>query len=174
MVIFETQRLSVKTLEEKDRDNFVELLTNPKIIDPAPGQKINAKEIELKFKTNLKLEKIPSKGADNIWGVFEIGKNEMIGLAAILTNEINDWELGYRFLIKYWGKGYGTELAKGLIDYSLLNLNFDKITADVDISNKASVKILEKYMNLDKEFYNSEDRCIDRRYEIRREDWCDK
>lgn len=171
MVIFKTERLRIQTLEEKDRSNFIELLTNPKIVDPSPEQKIDAKEIERKFKTNLKLKKIPNKGIDNIWGVFEVGKNEMIGLGAILSNELNDWELGYRLMVKSWGKGYGTELAKGLIDYSLLNLSFDKITADVDISNKASVKILEKYMNLEKEFYNSEDKCIDRRYEIRKENW---
>ena len=171
MLIFKTQRLMVKSCEEKDRANFIELLTDPKIIDPSPGHKIDPEEVEQKFKTNLKLEKIPRKGIDNIWGVYELGNNEMIGMAAILTNDANEWELGYRFLVKCWGKGYGTELAKGLIDYSLLSLNFNKITADVDVSNKASVKILEKYMNLEKEFYNSEDKCMDRRYELRKENW---
>ena len=62
-------------------------------------------------------------------------------------------------------------MAKGLIDYSLKTLFYDKITADVDIENKISMKILEKYMTLEKEFYNVEDRCVDRRYEIKKENW---
>lgn len=171
MIIFETERLSIRSIEARDRDNFIELLSNPEIIDSLPGQEKDLKEVEQNFISNLNLEKIPRKKVDNIWGLFEYGKVEMIGIGALLTNDMNEWEIGYRLMVKYWGIGYGTELAKGLIDYSLLNLNFEKVTADVDVSNQASVKILEKFMVLEKEFYNSKDKCIDRRYAIIKENW---
>ena len=95
----------------------------------------------------------------------------MIGLAAILTNDEEDWELGYRFRVKYWGKGYGTEIARGTVRYCFEVLGYDKITADVDIENIASKKILEKLMKLKKEFYNEEDKCLDQRYELYKKDW---
>lgn len=171
MIVFRTKRLEIKSIEEKDRKSFIELLTNPEIIDPLPNQNIDLEEVEQKFKLNLKLGEVPEKGVDNIWGVFEIGNSNMIGIGALLTNDDNEWELGYRLKVKSWNKEYGSELCKGLINYSLSKLHFEKITADVDVSNIASVKILEKYMNFAKEFYNKEDKCTDRRYEIRREEW---
>ena len=47
----------------------------------------------------------------------------------------------------------------------------DKITADVDTRNLNSVKILEKFMTAKKEFFNQSDNCIDRRYEIIKNNW---
>ncbi|MEW7280145.1 GNAT family N-acetyltransferase [Aquimarina sp. 2201CG1-2-11] len=171
MKIFETERLTINVLKEKDQDIFVELLSDPRIIDPAPHQTVDMENILKKFRSNLKLCTVPIKNQDNIWGVFEKGNSEMIGITAILTNAEGDWELGYRFRIKHWGHGFGTEVASGTVKYCFEKLNFEKITADVDIENIASVKILEKTMFPVKEFYNEEDQCTDRRYEIKRKDW---
>ena len=171
MKIFETERLTIKALEEKDKGIFVELLSDPRIIDPAPHQTTNLEVIFEKFRLYLKPCAIPIKNQDSIWGVFEKGKSEMIGITAILTNTEGDWELGYRFRVKYWSHGFGTEVATGTAKYCFEQLNFEKNTADVDIKNSASVKILEKIMFPVKEFYNEEDQCIDRRDEIERKDW---
>tara|TARA_R110002050_G_scaffold299373_3_gene464756 strand:- start:692 stop:1222 length:531 start_codon:yes stop_codon:yes gene_type:complete len=171
MTIFETKRLLVNTLKQKDEDIFVELLSDPKIIDPASHQKTDMKEVMRKFKLNLKLGAIPIKNQDNIWGIFEKESSEMIGIGALLTNNKGDWELGYRFRPKYWGHRFGTEVANGMVEYCFKNLCFEKITADVDIENIASVKILEKIMTPIMEYNNEEDRCIDRRYEIKRKNW---
>ena len=43
-------------------------------------------------------------------------------------------------------------------------------TADVDTKNKSSVKILEKFMSCSKEFFNESDNCIDRRYQVLKND----
>ncbi|MDG1296842.1 MAG: GNAT family N-acetyltransferase [Saprospiraceae bacterium] len=174
MNVFDTQRLSVKIIAEKDRSLFVELLSDPRIIPSAPHRKVKMDDVLTKFKLSLNASSIPIKGQDNIWGVFIKGHADMIGLAAILTNDEQDWELGYRFLVKYWGKGYGSELAAGIVRYTFEELGFSKITADVDIINVASAKILGKIMLPVKEFYNDEDRSVDRRYEISKEQWLSK
>jgi ribosomal-protein-alanine N-acetyltransferase len=174
MNVFETQRLSVKIIAEKDRSLFIELLSDPRIVPFAPHRKVDMDEVLAKFKLSLNASSIPVKGQDNIWGVFLKGHDDMIGLAAILTNDEQDWELGYRFIVKYWGKGYGSELADGIVRYTFEELGLTKITADVDIVNVASAKILDKIMLPVKEFYNDEDRSVDRRYEIRKEQWLSK
>jgi|TARA_B110000090_G_C13112276_1_gene342847 ribosomal-protein-alanine N-acetyltransferase len=46
-----------------------------------------------------------------------------------------------------------------------------KITADVDTNNLNSVKILEKFMPSEKEFFNKSDDCIDRRNKILKNNW---
>jgi len=171
MKIFETKRLIVNSLKKKDKEIFIELLSDPKIIDPASHQKTDMNEVMRKFELNLKLGTIPLKNRDNIWGVFEKKNSTMIGIVALLTNNKGDWELGYRYRLKHWGHGFGTELANGMVKYCFNDLRFEKVTADVDIKNIASVKILEKIMVPTIEFNNEEDRCRDRRYEIKRKNW---
>ena len=100
--------------------------------------------------------------------MFEKGKEELIGLCAFLTNDESQRELGYRFRKKYWGKGYATEVTKNMIDYCFNVLDLELITADVNIENIASVKVLEKFFRPVKEFYNERDQCTDRRYLLRK------
>lgn len=90
----------------------------------------------------------------------------MIGLCLFLTNDENEKELGYRFRINYLGKGYGTETTKGMIDYYFNELHVKKVTADVNTENIGWVKILEKFINPVKEFFNEGRNCTVRSYEI--------
>jgi len=45
---------------------------------------------------------------------------------------------------KYWGKGYGTEAKKLLLEYIFNELNLNKVCSDVIAFNKRSRKYLEK------------------------------
>ncbi|MCB0476427.1 MAG: GNAT family N-acetyltransferase, partial [Flavobacteriaceae bacterium] len=102
---------------------------------------------------------------------FERGKTELIGLALFLINEEDEKELGYRFREKYWGKGYGTEITKGMLEYYFKQMKVGKVTADVNIANVGSVKILDKFMKPVREFFNERDNCTDRRYELTKNNW---
>ena len=129
------------------------------------------RQILEKFYFNLGLNGRPIKGQENIYGIFEKDNPNMIGLCALLTNDENDWKLAYRLRQKCWKKGYGTETTKGLIDYCFSMLEIDKVTADVNIENIASLKILNKFMTPEVDFFNSEDNCTDRRYTIEKSNW---
>ena len=94
-----------------------------------------------------------------------------IGLCAFLKNNENENEIGYRLREKYWRKGFGTEVTIGLLNYGFDHLKMEKITADVDTRNVNSIKILEKFMDAKKEFFNEEDDCTDRRYEVNKDSW---
>lgn len=166
MKIFETDRLIIKSFKQVDKQFFIELLSNPKIIDPVPQPQLSHEKIINKFNRNLNFNGEILKNEDNIFGVFEKNKTEMIGLCAILTNNENDWEIAYRFRTEYWGKGYGTETTKGIIKFCFEKLNIEKLTADVNIENKNSLKILNKFMKPVSESFNENDNCIDRRYQI--------
>ncbi|MGK0388683.1 MAG: ribosomal-protein-alanine N-acetyltransferase [Maribacter sp.] len=171
MIIFQTKSLVVKKLEEKDEDFFIELLSKPEIIDLIPQPIYPLKDVLDNFNYHKNLEGEILDHKKIVWGIFEKGNSDMIGLCLFLTNDENDRELGYRFRVEYWRKGYGTEITKGIIDFSFNELKLDKITADVNVANTASVKILEKFLHLKNEFYNERDKCLDRRYEIKKEDW---
>lgn len=54
------------------------------------------------------------------------------------------YDLGYRFMPQYWGKGYATEAAKAFVDYGFNVLKLEKINAYADHDHYASRKVLEK------------------------------
>ncbi|MCK0114877.1 GNAT family N-acetyltransferase [Gelidibacter sp. F63206] len=172
--IFETKRLVVRGLKSRDKINYIELLSDPEIINPIPQARLSESQILDKFYDNLNLKWSDLSRSKYTCGIFEKGNPEMIGLCLFLTNDENDKELGYRFRSNYWGKGYGTEIAKGMIDHYFNSLNVDRVAADVNTKNIGSAKILEKFMKPMKEFFNQERHCRVRRYIIEKSDWIDE
>jgi RimJ/RimL family protein N-acetyltransferase len=53
-------------------------------------------------------------------------------------------ELGYWIGVPFWGCGYATEAARGLIDHAFGNLDCEVLTASARVSNPASRRVLEK------------------------------
>lgn len=170
MILFETNRLIVRYLNESDWDYFKELLNAPEIIEPIPQKPFTIEEVKEKFNQNLDFDDSIDPLRRYAWAVCIKGNDEVIGLCLFLVNEDGDRELAYRFRKSFWGNGFGTEMTKGLIDFSFSSLNLSKVTADVTIGNLASMKILEKFLKPERDFYNSRDKCMDRRYVLYKKD----
>jgi ribosomal-protein-alanine N-acetyltransferase len=171
MILFETERLIIKSLESTDKKYFAELFTNEKVLQLIPQKAFTESQIMNRFHKNLNLEFSNLKHRKCTCGIFEKGNAEMIGLSLFLLNKDNDNELGYRFRVDYWGKGYGTETTKGMLEYYFNVLKTEKVIADVNIENVASIKILNTFMKPVKDFYNERDHCTDRRFELRKNNW---
>ncbi|MCG8575348.1 MAG: GNAT family N-acetyltransferase [Flavobacteriales bacterium] len=171
MKIIETERLVIKSLDTADKVYFAELFTDPDVLELIPQKAFTEEQITERFNKNLNLELSDLANQKCACGIFEKGNSELIGLALFLSNEENEKELGYRFRKKYWGKGYGTETTKGMLEFYFNTLNVTKVMADVNTANVGSVKILDKFMTPVKEFFNERDNCTDRRYELKKENW---
>ena len=75
-------------------------------------------------------------------------------------------EIGYRFLEKYWGNGYATEICEGLITYCR-HLGMPKLIANVVDENIASVKILEWFnFKIVEQFISEDIQLPETKYEI--------
>ena len=159
--MFSTNRLYVRPLLYSDSDEFFDMMSNPNVMNPVPQQVKNREESD----ANLQIL-IQDPKEKTVWAVCEKDDNELIGLCALLVNDEGHDEIGYRLREQYWRKGYGTEIAAGLIDYCFNELKFSMLTADVNTENVPSVKILEKFMKPVREFYNENDQCTDRRYKV--------
>ena len=169
MIVFKTERLIIKTLEVVDKNHFAELLTDEQILKDIPQKAFTERQITDRFNKNLNLDLSDLNTRKCVCGIFEKGHQELIGLALFLINENNEKELGYRFRVPYWEKGYGTETTKGMLDYYFNVLKTDKVTADANIANVASIAILTKFMKPVKDFFNERDNCTDRRFEIKKD-----
>ena len=140
-MIFETERLIVRKLVTSDLDAFHKMQSNPKVMQYTTGI---VKDLE---GHRTELQELISKYdfIDNDFWIYAVERKKdavFIGTVALVKYEGND-EIGYRFLEKFWGNGYGTEACKGLISYCRKN-NFRKLIAYAVDTNIASQKILEK------------------------------
>jgi [ribosomal protein S5]-alanine N-acetyltransferase len=81
------------------------------------------------------------------FGIFSVWLKDTstyIGLARLKLDEDGSVEIGYNLLEDFWGKGYGFEIAKTLMDFLILKTEKRNIYALIEPKNLGSVKIVEK------------------------------
>lgn len=80
-----------------------------------------------------------------MFAITEIESQLLIGLINInLSAPYKRGELAYWVGKQYWGKGYGTEATKSLLEYGFNQLNLNKMFAASFTSNPGSWRIMEK------------------------------
>lgn len=110
------------------------------------------------------------------WAVVEKDSNRFVGWAGLklvkepMNGHVNYYDLGYRFIKKYWGKGYATECAQAILEYGFNRLHLENIYAITDAGNAASQHVLEKTgFRQDGTFYEEE--ILHNWFTISRETW---
>jgi len=73
--------------------------------------------------------------------------DEIIGFGGVALMNYLDIErvnLGYRFGVSAWGKGYATELGRAALDYAFNELKLPKVYGLVRPTHEVSIRVLEK------------------------------
>ena len=79
------------------------------------------------------------------WGVWERETGELVGDCSIhYDTTFGDWELSYGFRRDRWGRGYASEAAQAAVRHGFGKMRVARIVADVDPTNPASMRVLEK------------------------------
>ncbi len=143
-----TERLILRKLTEEDIDNIFLLDSNPDVMKYVGVPPVKLKEESAKMVENI-INQYKNNGTGRL-AVIEKESNQFIGWSGIklLTDEVNGfknvYELGYRFLPEFWGKGYATESALASLDLGFNQFNANKIYAYADVDNESSNHILTK------------------------------
>ncbi|WP_185144286.1 GNAT family N-acetyltransferase, partial [Chryseobacterium sp. HMWF001] len=129
----ETQRLILRKFEETDAERLFLLDSDPEVmkyIGVPPLSDITESENVIKM--------IQQQYLDNGVGRLAVIEKEsglLIGWSGLklITQEINGYnniyDLGYRFIPEYWGKGYALESAKASLDFGFHHLKAETIYA---------------------------------------------
>jgi RimJ/RimL family protein N-acetyltransferase len=67
-----------------------------------------------------------------------------VGMIGIDCSTPDAAELGYWLGVEHWGRGFGTEAARGAIDFFFEEFKGDHLYAGTRVTNPASRKVLEK------------------------------
>ncbi|RYU82859.1 GNAT family N-acetyltransferase [Hymenobacter persicinus] len=84
------------------------------------------------------------------WAVVEKQTGEFVGWSGLklhpgpTNGHTHYYDLGYRFLRRYWGRGYATETARASVRYGFDTLRLPRICGIADVRNLASNHVLQK------------------------------
>lgn len=144
----ETERLILREIILSDKESLFELDT-----DPAVHQYLGHNPLVDMEQVEEMISNIRQQYIDNgigRWAVVEKSTGDFLGwggfklVRGLINNHTNYYDLGYRLIKRYWGKGFATELANGSLKYGFEKLMLDKIHAFADAGNKGSRHVLEK------------------------------
>ena len=140
----ETDRLVLALYTDRDRANFIELLTDPVVMRYVDRGALTLENAQVLWQ-KLMHEFYPN-GVDTIWAVFAKDDGRYVGNASLRPRpeRQKDWEIGYYLKPAQWGNGFATEIASRLVRYGFEIAGLDKIYATVDKENAASIHVLEK------------------------------
>jgi len=91
---------------------------------------------------------IDRKEDSNFYSITLTETNEIIGFLFLYENneikESKELRLGYLLTESVWGKGIGSELIKGLVEWCRDSKTINSISGGVEKDNVGSIKVLEK------------------------------
>ena len=138
--ILKTERLVVRQATIADTDHYFELWTNPKVmkfVGFPHGLKITKDEIEKLLEQTegevLNCRLLVSSTDGEKIGECKLGKPDDEGIS----------ETDVKLLPQYWGRGYGKEIKRALVDWLFTNTECIGVKATPNKLNIASQKMQE-------------------------------
>ena len=146
--MIETERLILRELLPADDEGMFELDSDPEVHLYLGNQPV--KSIE---EARAIIQSVRQQYIDNgigRWAVIEKSSGNFVGwtglklIRELTNNHIDFYDVGYRLIKKYWGKGYATESAKVSLKYGFEQLKLNEIFGITHVDNMKSRKALEK------------------------------
>lgn len=141
-MIFETDRLRVRTLQETDAEVYFRLHGDPEIMKYIRAAKSRKECDQLLLDHIEQNRQIQPYGR---WLAEDKNSGDVVGSFVIIPiNDSPHLQLGYSLLKDQWGKGYATELTLGGLQYAFTQTPLEVIYAIAEDANKASQQVLIK------------------------------
>lgn len=147
----ETKRLILRDILDTDLEGMFELDSNPEV-----HKYLGKKPITTKDKAAEIIEEIRGQYTERGIGRFaaiEKSSGDFIGWTGLkfntgdketIGNKRDFYDIGYRFIPRFWGKGYATESSVTCLDFGFKKLPIQTMYGAAEVGNIASNKILQK------------------------------
>jgi len=147
MIVLETERLRFRRHEPEDLEPFCRLQKDPRLRRYVGGQPRTPEDARRRFR---QMSRARSRRL-GLWATVLKEDGRYIGYCGVYPHfrpggppRGREGALGFTLAPDFWGRGLGTEAARGLVDDAFARLRLSRIVASVDARNAASVHILEK------------------------------
>ena len=154
--ILETARLVFRPYEPDDREQIVALFTDPEVMKFV-GEGVQT-EVRAREGFTRLFTQVYEPAAFDVWALVSKEGGKFVGHAELKPRRdelarAGDFEIIYVLRREFWGRGFATEVGRGLLEYGFGELRLPRVHATVDASNEASVRVLLKLgMRYESEF----------------------
>ena len=134
---FETKRLILRPITQDDFENWAAILSDAETMKHYPAP-YDAAGVQRWIDWTLKNYEVYGFG---LWAVILKENGQFIGDCGITMQPINGKELpeiGYHVHKDHWRRGYGSEAARAVRDWTFRNTAFDCLYSYMTASNTAS------------------------------------
>ncbi|HSL31657.1 MAG TPA: GNAT family N-acetyltransferase [Anaerolineales bacterium] len=144
MNILETERLTLRQFELRDAEFILELLNEPSFIRNIADRGVRTVEDARNYLLNAPITSYQKHG----FGLFMVELRETgepIGMCGLIRRDgLQDVDIGYALLPRFWSKGYALEAARAVREYARNRIGLKRLVAIVDPANESSIRVLEK------------------------------
>ncbi len=150
-VYIETKRLILRELLDSDIKGIFELDSDPEVHKYLGNSPIKTIDEAQKAIDYIRMQY--SERGIGRWAVVNKVTGEFMGWSGLKLNTkeesyhpkyFNFYDVGYRFIKRFWGQGYATESGIAAVNYGFNTMNLEVINAITELGNIASHKALLK------------------------------
>jgi RimJ/RimL family protein N-acetyltransferase len=143
-VRIETDRLVIRTIEPRDAEPWLAMVTDPRVrryLPPFPPPTADVVDGMIERRQAMEQER-----GYAMWAVESKESGTLVGQCGMYPAEHRgpEVELAYHFEPAAWNRGYATEAARGVLEYAFAALGMKRVIAFVMPANVASCRVVEK------------------------------
>lgn len=139
-MILETERLSLRRMEESDFDALAAILQDPQVMY---AYEHAFSDVEVRQWLERQLERYARYGF-GLWAVIEKTSGELIGQCGVTMQDVNGQEVpevGYLFRRDKWHQGFAVEAAAICKKYAFAVLGFPEVYSIIRENNLPSQRV---------------------------------
>ena len=144
MKILETDRLILRQLSSEDGAFILELVNEPSFIQNIGDRGVRTLEDARVYILRVAISSYEKNG----FGLYLVelkDSGQSIGMCGLIKRaELENVDIGYAFLPRFWLKGYAVEAAAAVKAYARDVLGLKRLVAITDPANQGSIRVLEK------------------------------
>lgn len=140
---FETERMVAQRISESDFDNIFLLNNDLRVAETLGGTK---SEIQVRSMLTNYINQWATYGY-GYWIFFNKDTSEFIGrggLRHVPIDDVDEIEIGYALMPKFWGQGFATEIGRAAIQAAASLANINSLVCFTLPTNKASLGVIKK------------------------------
>ena len=142
----QSARLRTRFITTEDVIPWQEFFNDPEAIELFPNFGLNT----IEERAQHWIDRLLARYRENRYGLqmlIDKQTNSLIGQCGLLLQEVDgiqELEVGYHIIKKYWGKGYAPEAARLFLDFAVEHDLADSVISIIDIRNAKSMRVADK------------------------------
>ena len=137
-----TERLSLRPFRKEDGAAMYELNDDPEVLQYTGDTQFADVAATESFLENY--SQYEEYGVGRMTVILK-ATGEILGWCGLKYHpEEDEYDIGYRFYKRHWGKGYATESAKAIMAYGFARIGMKQIVGRARVENTASINVFDK------------------------------